>query len=109
MVEGRSDDTLRIGSRQRPLRVLALALTTILEEEAGLFDFQLVQEGPSTLLLRSAGHGREAQAQLKRARLALSRFLEGQGATHLRIHCRSGEQAAVSRSGKARRVVATPT
>ena len=107
-VEGRSDDTLRIGSRDRPLRVLALALTTILEEEAGLFDFQLVQEGPSTLLLRSAGHGAETEAQLKRGRLALARFLKDQGASGLRIHCRSGEQAAVSRSGKARRVMATP-
>ena len=108
-VEGRSDDTLRIGSGHRPLRVLALALATVLEEEAGLFDFQVVQEGPSTLLLSSPGHGRETQAQLKRGRDALTRFLEDQGATRLRIHCRSGEPVAVGRSGKARRVVASPT
>jgi phenylacetate-coenzyme A ligase PaaK-like adenylate-forming protein len=107
-VEGRSDDTLRLGAGNRPVRVLALALTTILEDEAGLFDFQLVQESASTLLLRSAARGREATARLRRGRLALARFLEGQGASHVRIHCRCGEPPALGRSGKARRVVAAP-
>jgi phenylacetate-coenzyme A ligase PaaK-like adenylate-forming protein len=107
-VEGRSDDTLRLGTGRRPVRVLALALTTILEDEAGLFDFQLVQESASTLLLRSAAHGREAAARLRRGRVALAHFLERQGAPSIRIHCRCGEPPALGRSGKARRVVAAP-
>ena len=107
-VEGRSDDTLRLGAGKQAVRVLALALTTILEEEAGLFDFQLVQESASTLLLRSTAHGREAAAKLRRGRLALARFLEGQGASQMRIHCRCGEAPALGRSGKARRVIGTP-
>ena len=65
-----------------------------------------MQESASTLLLRSAAHGREAAAGLRRGRLALAHFLERQGASRVRIHCRCGEPAMTERSGKARRVIA---
>jgi len=52
-VQGRCDDTLRLGRPQgRFVSVLPLALSTVLEDDAGLFDFQLVQQGPCELLLR---------------------------------------------------------
>jgi phenylacetate-coenzyme A ligase PaaK-like adenylate-forming protein len=108
-VQGRCDDTLRLGrSSRHRVGILPLALSTVLEDDAGLFDFQLVQQGPCDLLLRTGLRGKEAAATLRRARLALGVFLEGQGATGVSIRCRSGEAGYRGRSGKVQRVVATP-
>ncbi len=107
-VQGRMDDTLRLaGSGGRPIRVLPLALSTVLEDEAGLFDFQLVQLGPSELLLRSEMSGAAANATLRHARTRLSAFLAGQGVADVRIHCHSNEPGRRGRSGKVRRIVAS--
>ena len=105
-VEGRADDTLHLAVRDAPRRtLLPLALSTVLED-AGLFDFQLVQRGPSALELRTAQSGEGAEAALRRARLALTAFLDGQGARGVDIRCQRGEPLACGRSGKVRRVVA---
>ncbi len=107
-VQGRDDDVLCLAGKagQPPVRVVPLALSTVLEEEAGLFDFQLVQQGPHDLLLRSPGRGADAGRALRRARAALAAFLEAQGARDVRIRCRGGEPPCCGRSGKVRRVVA---
>ncbi|MDM0034396.1 phenylacetate--CoA ligase family protein [Variovorax sp. J22P271] len=106
-VQGRCDDTLRLGAaRSGPVSVLPLALSTMLEEEAGLFDFQLVQVGPCELLLRTGLCGSAAEPALRRARQVLAAFLESQGAPGVRIRCRSGEPGRAGRSGKVARVVA---
>jgi phenylacetate-coenzyme A ligase PaaK-like adenylate-forming protein len=108
-VEGRCDETLQLGRDPGHLiSLLPLALSTILESEAGLFDFQLVQEGPSELLLRTSLHGADAVAALERGRGALEVFLRGQGARGIRIRCRSAEPALYGRSGKVQRVIAAP-
>ncbi|MGE5116245.1 MAG: phenylacetate--CoA ligase family protein [Betaproteobacteria bacterium] len=104
-VQGRCDDTLRLAAHGASVPVLPLALATVLEDEAGLFDFQLVQEGPAELLLRVAQDGAEAKGALRRGRAALARFLERQGVVAVRIRCRSGEAPRVGRSGKLQRVV----
>lgn len=107
-VQGRDDDTLRLaGAAGKPVvNVLPLAVSTVLEEEAGLFDFQLVQRGPRDLLLKTHGQGVQAGLTLHKARTALAAFLEAQGAADIAIHCRVGEGAACGRSGKTRRVIA---
>jgi phenylacetate-coenzyme A ligase PaaK-like adenylate-forming protein len=108
-VQGRSDDTLRLGrSGAGSVRVLPLALSTTLEEEAGLFDFQLVQEGPCELLLRTGLQGNEAELVLQRALRVLGDFLKSQGAVGVHIRCRSGEAGRIGRSGKVQRVIARP-
>jgi phenylacetate-CoA ligase len=105
-VQGRCDDTLRLGRPGAPtVRVLPLALSTVLEDEAGLFDFQLVQQGPCELLLRTGLHGAAATGALRRARTTLAAFLQAQGATGVHIHCRSGEPGRRGRSGKIQRVI----
>ncbi|MFL6665001.1 MAG: phenylacetate--CoA ligase family protein [Rhizobacter sp.] len=106
-VDGRCDDTLLLGAAgtQPGIRVLPLALSTVLEEEAGLFDFQLVQQGPSELDLRTASRGAAAQRALLRGRSALADFLGRQGARGVRIHCHSGVGARRGRSGKIQRVL----
>jgi phenylacetate-coenzyme A ligase PaaK-like adenylate-forming protein len=109
-VQGRSDDTLRLGrAGSGSVRVLPLALSTTLEEDAGLFDFQLVQEGPCELLLLTGLRGAEADVALERAHRVLGEFLKSQGAVGVHIRCRSGEAGKAGRSGKVQRVVACPT
>lgn len=106
-VQGRSDDTLRLGSRgSHAVSVLPLALTTVLEDDAGLFDFQVVQQGPNELLLRTGLQGAEARRALPHARRTLLAFLREQGASGVHVHCRSGEPGRRGRSGKVQRVVA---
>ncbi|WP_431513243.1 phenylacetate--CoA ligase family protein [Variovorax sp. DAIF25] len=107
-VQGRDDDTLRLaGPAGEPaVSVVPLAVSTVLEEEAGLFDFQLVQKGPRELLLKTQGQGAQAGRTLQKARTVLAAFLAAQGAPDIHIHCRAGEGADCGRSGKTRRVIA---
>lgn len=109
-VQGRDDDTLCLAGAagMAPVKVVPLAVSTVLEEEAGLFDFQLVQQGVHDLLLKTGGRGLQAARNLRKARAVLAAFLEGQGARGIRIHCRAGEGADRGRSGKIRRVISQP-
>jgi phenylacetate-CoA ligase len=106
-VQGRSDDTLKLCQPGgQAVSVLPLALCTVLEDDAGLFDFQVVQESPCDLLLRTGLCGHDADVALHRARTVLSAFLEGQGAIGVHIHCRSHAVMTQGRSGKVQRVLA---
>jgi phenylacetate-CoA ligase len=105
-VLGRSDDTLRLGPASCAVGILPLALCTVLEDEAGLFDFQLIQQGPSDLLLSTPLEGVAGTHALRRAQAALAAFLRRQGVGEVHIRCASGCQAPRGRSGKLQRVVA---
>jgi phenylacetate-coenzyme A ligase PaaK-like adenylate-forming protein len=106
-VEGRGDDSLRLAAPGgRAVRVPPLALSTVLEDEAGLYDFQLVQQSASELLLCTGLRGAEGEAALRRGRQVLAAFLAKQGVPKVRIKCRVGEVGPPERSGKLRRVVA---
>lgn len=105
-VNGRCDDTLHLGTAtSRRVHVVPLALSTVLEEGAGLFDFQLVQDGPRELSLSTAAHGKAACASLQRGRSVLGEFLREQGAGAIRIRCLSGRPPRLGRSGKLQRVI----
>ena len=106
-IEGRCDDMLELGpARGRRVRVLPLALSTVLEDEAGLFDFQLVQKGTSELELCTGESGGAVDAALRRGRTALAGFLSHQGVDRVRIRCRSGRPPLRGRTGKVKRVIA---
>lgn len=108
-VQGRSDDMLQLRMPDSHMvRLLPLALSTVLEDDAGLFDFQLVQQGPCELLLRTGLRGAIANSSLRRAREVLSAFLIQQGAEGVTIHCRSGAPGCTGSSGKTKRVIAMP-
>jgi hypothetical protein len=103
---GRCDDILRLaGVHGRRVSVLPLALGTVLEEEAGLFDFQVLQCAPDRLELRSGLRGAHAEPTLRRARAVLASFLERQGAHGVCVECHAGEPVSVGRSGKIPRIV----
>ncbi len=104
-VQGRSDDVLelRAASGQR-VRLLPLALTTVIEERGGVFDFQLVQSGARALRLDVAAPHRAEEAQ--RACEALRGYLSDQGLGSVRITPRCVAAVPAGRSGKRRRVIA---
>jgi phenylacetate-coenzyme A ligase PaaK-like adenylate-forming protein len=106
-VQGRRDDVLHVaGARRALVPLLPLAITTVLEDEAQLFDFQLRQLGPGELVLSTGRRGPDAGRQLRRGRDVLARFLAEQGAAAARIQCRTGQPGLPGRSGKLPRVVA---
>jgi phenylacetate-CoA ligase len=109
-VQGRCDDTLwfKAANGDR-VPVLPLALATVLEVDAELFDFQLEQTGPRKLELRSALHGAAAHQILDKGRHALSRFLAQQGAAAVHIGTHSACTYRPGRSGKLQRVIAART
>ena len=104
-VHGRDDEPLSLGPEG--ITMLPLALTTVLEEDAGLFDFQLIRRGPSDLLLRTGQCGDGATAALSRGRDALSAFLASHGVSGVRISCRTDATLSRGKSGKIPRIVAT--
>jgi phenylacetate-coenzyme A ligase PaaK-like adenylate-forming protein len=107
-VEGRSDDLLALrGGRHRTARLSPLALVTVLEEEAGVFDFQLEQTDDDALLLRVA-NGLDADAAhqaMARAREALGRYLVRQGLPKVRLDVVCAAPVMHNASGKTQRVV----
>ncbi|HEY9027473.1 MAG TPA: AMP-binding protein, partial [Burkholderiaceae bacterium] len=105
-VQGRCDDTLHVASsRGEQISILPLALSTVLEEEAGLFDFQLVQDHPDHLMLSTMQPGRAGDEALQRACASLTAYLAKQGAEHVHIACRHAAPDVRGRSGKVQRVV----
>ena len=106
-VRGRRDDPLLMaGHNGRLVTLLPLALTTVLEDEAGVFDFQLRQQDDHTLVLRLDLLGAEAAAAAARCVSALAQFAVTQGLAGLRVLTELGRAVPRGRSGKPQRVVA---
>jgi phenylacetate-CoA ligase len=106
-VEGRDDDTLLLrDARHRVVALLPMALATLLEDEAGLLRFQLLQLGPDALELRLDVSEARPDEAFARADAALRHYLAHHGLANVRV--RRGERPlrAATRSGKLRRVLA---
>ena len=102
-VQGRGDDLLELHGRGGvAVQLLPLALTTVLEEGAGLYDFQLVQLGPRALRLHV---GVREHAKADRARSALRGFLDCQGLDGVRIDQDTGPPRCRGAGGKLRRII----
>lgn len=108
-VQGRSDDPLRmLGKDGRMVTLLPLAITTLLEDDAHVFDFQLQQRDASTLVLRLAATGEPAQRMAERGRAVLQAMAGQQRLAPIRVLAETGQVLAQGRSGKVHRVVAAP-
>jgi phenylacetate-coenzyme A ligase PaaK-like adenylate-forming protein len=108
-VQGRSDDVLTFDDEHgHAVHLAPLAVTTVLEDEAGVFDFQLRQHGPHGLRLDLYPCADAVRAG-QRAGHALRGFLRerGLGSTRVEVH-REPRPAARGRSGKRRRIVGAP-
>ncbi|HEV7913139.1 MAG TPA: AMP-binding protein, partial [Albitalea sp.] len=108
-VRGRCDDALRMqGANGGAVTLLPLALTTLLEDEAQLFDFQLQQRDASTLVLRLPAAGPAVTPMVERCRHVLQGFAKQQGLAPIQLIAEAGQPLAHGRSGKVRRVMAAP-
>ena len=105
-VEGRCDDAIVLQDTSgRGVTLLPLAIATVLEDEAGVFRFQLRQTGARSLALNLDPPAADAHT-VQRCRRTLRRFLRTQGLPDVELDI---ERCALQRhpvSGKLRRVVA---
>ena len=108
-VQGRQDDRLVMaGHNGRPVTLLPLALSTVLEDYAGVFDFHLYQIDDRTLMLHLPLEGAEGKLAVARCCAALKAFAETQGMVPIEIHVELGKNMPHGRSGKACHIVANP-
>jgi hypothetical protein len=91
-----------------PVTLLPLALSTVLEDEAGVFDFQLRQTGARDLQLLLGPSAPDTATTQTRCRELLAGFAAAQGAADLRITTQSVDRLPLGRSGKLKRIVAAP-
>jgi phenylacetate-CoA ligase len=106
-VSGRRDDVLVVPGRDgEPISLLPLALTTVLEDDAGVFDFQLRQTGPRHWCLTLGPAAPPTPALRARCRQVLAAFAAAQGAVGLHIATRHADVLPLGSSGKCQRVVA---
>lgn len=102
-VQGRSDDVLSLSGRHgTPVKLMPLALATVLEDEALVNDFQLLQTGQRHLALRL---GRAERPRAEAASAALRAFLQRLDLGGVRIDLDPAPPSREARSGKLRRVV----
>jgi len=105
-VEGRCDDIVGVSDATgRMIKLLPLALTTVLEDEASVNRFQLIQSSPTALVLRLDPQIADADA-VRRCRHSLGRFLQAQGAANVSLDVEQGSLRRHPVSGKLRRVMA---
>jgi phenylacetate-coenzyme A ligase PaaK-like adenylate-forming protein len=107
-VEGRRDDVLALRTPDgRSVQLAPLALTTVLEDALASRRFQLVQTGPSRIVVRlAASDPRERSAAWPAARGALHAYLDRQELGNVELYLDSAAPAADARSGKMREVLA---
>lgn len=108
-VLGRCDDALHLaGPRGRTVTLLPLALTTVLEDDARLFEFQLRQHDARTLVLRVPLPATQAGPALARGLEVLRGFCARQGLHQVELIGEAGPLPPPPRSGKCCRVVGLP-
>lgn len=106
-VQGRADETLALQDTfGRAVRLLPLALLTVVEEGAQLTQFQLVATSPQRLELRLEAGLADAAAAFERARAVLAAYLAQQGLGNVRVQLGRGPPQPHPRSGKLSRVLA---
>lgn len=106
-VQGRRDDVLLMAGRSGQLvTLLPLALTTVMEDDAGVFDFQLCQRDARSLLLTLNVSPADAPPVVARCRQVLAAFAKQQGLLPIAIEVALNTDLPRGRSGKGKRVQA---
>jgi phenylacetate-coenzyme A ligase PaaK-like adenylate-forming protein len=105
-VDGRHDDSLVMsGGRGKLVTLLPLALATVLEDQAGVFDFQLRQKDRTTVMLRLGLRGGDAAHAMERCRTVLQAFGRMHGIASLNVVAELEQPLLRGRSGKVCRVM----
>jgi phenylacetate-coenzyme A ligase PaaK-like adenylate-forming protein len=106
-VQGRRDDVLVVAGRHGdPVTLLPLALTTLLEDDAGVFDFQLQQLAGGSWRLTLGPGANASNTAAERCKRVLAEFAVAQGAVKPRIVTHRVDALPQGRSGKVKRIVA---
>jgi phenylacetate-coenzyme A ligase PaaK-like adenylate-forming protein len=104
-VQGRADHTLVLrDARQREVRLLPLALMTVIEEGAQVTQFQLLCTASDRLELRFEPEVVDPRATFQRAHAALAGYLRTQGLPDVAITHGLAPPLRHARSGKLERV-----
>ena len=107
-VQGRADDVLALRTRGgATVKLAPLAVSTVVEEAAGPYAFQVAQTAPDRLALRFAP-ARNAAALLaarRKAQQALRLWLEAQSLAHVQVALEARPPRRDAPSGKVRTVV----
>jgi len=105
-VEGRRDDIVSMRAPNGKLvRLLPLALTTIVEEAAHVHRFQVVQTAPDSLVLRLDPAVDQRQVVWRAASRALRGYLAQQSLSNVRVGLDRHRPIVDRRSGKLREVI----
>lgn len=102
-VQGRCDDVLALVGRQgAAVKLMPLALATVLEDDAHVNDFQLLQTGPRRLKLRL---GRDERTRGEQACAVLRAYLLRHDLSGVRVELDAASPRRDAASGKLRRVI----
>ncbi len=102
-VEGRCDDALVMPlARGGTAAIVPLALATVLEEEAHVHDYQVVQTAPRALTVRL---GSEEAASVTAVRRALRAYFRAMGLSEVSVQIGESAPRRDGVSGKLRRVI----
>ena len=93
------------GRAGQSVTLLPLALSTVLEDHAGVFDFYLQQTDACTLELQLPLEGEAGRQALARCSAALTAFAEAMGLEPITVRGTLGPTAPRGRSGKACRIM----
>jgi phenylacetate-coenzyme A ligase PaaK-like adenylate-forming protein len=105
-VVGRCDDVIRLrDTRGDVLCISPMAITTILEDDVGVFDFQLIQKSVDRFSLHLGQEANRVPGLVEKCRLALVSYLTGQGAMPVELEVKILSTQCIERSGKTKRVV----
>ena len=106
LVEGRKNDVLRlVSSNNSIVEVLPLTLSTMLEEIAGVYRFQIIQTGKSSLALRIENIDNHNEFTSKKACKILKNFFKSQGLDNVKVTIDRLNPIVDACSGKLKEVV----
>jgi len=105
-VQGRADDALVLAGRHGgTVTLLPLAIETVIEESAGVTQFQLIRRPDGALELRLPLEGDAGRQAFERCRRELLAWFARQGVTAPRVVHGHGAPVRAAGSGKLRRVI----
>jgi phenylacetate-CoA ligase len=107
-IDGRCDDTLALRREDGiPVKLLPLALSTVVEEASDVHCFQIVQRGDDALALRLPDdESRQRSDTFRAARVALLALLSEHGLPNVQVELDAAPPQIEPHSGKLRQVVA---
>lgn len=110
-VDGRRDDVLEFDGEHGAVKLLPLALVTVLEDDAGAYDFQLIARDRHTIALRldPVADARSLGRLRVHCRRALRGYLDAHGLRQVKIVDDPKAPTREAASGKLRRVLHAPS